>query len=143
MTRRGSKTQQKASRNKVGPRWPIGKQEDRPGMQLIIGADNDTQIWALKKVRSVHAIVENTVKSLAELEIIKFIRITANAIQASSELGGNKLKVPVTMPFHPTATGVHLVYDFELKSMEFYEMNSPTRGSRPWPTPGARCRPRG
>lgn len=88
----------------------------------------NTKIWALKKIKKTQPIVENTVKSLAELDIIKFIKITGNSIQASSELGGNKLKVPVAKAFHPTATGVHLIYDFELKNMEFYEINSPKKG---------------
>ncbi|OPL09772.1 MAG: hypothetical protein AVO34_04980 [Firmicutes bacterium ML8_F2] len=96
--------------------------------QLIKDVNDDTQIWALKKVKTIHPIVESTVKNLAGLEIIKFIRITGNSIQASSELSGNKLKVPATKPFHPTAAGVHLIYDFEFKTMEFYELNSPAKG---------------
>ena len=88
----------------------------------------NTKIWALKKIKKIHPIVENTVKSLAELDIIKFIKITGSSIQASSELGGNKLKVPVAKAFHHTATVVHLIYDFELKEMEFYEINSPKKG---------------
>jgi len=96
--------------------------------QLIKNVNDDTQIWALKKVKTIHSIVENTVKNLAGLDIIKFIRITSNSIQASSELGGNKLKVPIAKPFHPTAVGVHLIYDFEFKIMEFYEINSATKG---------------
>ncbi len=96
--------------------------------QLIKDVNDDTQIWALKKVKTIHPIVENTVKNLAGLDIIKFIRITSNSIQASSELGGNKLKIPVAKTFHPTATGVHLTYDFEFKTMEFYEINSAIKG---------------
>jgi hypothetical protein len=38
----------------------------------------NTKIWALKKVKAIHPIVKNTVKSLAILDIIKFIRITGN-----------------------------------------------------------------
>ncbi|MDO9535516.1 MAG: hypothetical protein Q7J85_09360 [Bacillota bacterium] len=99
-----------------------------PENSIINGVDKNTKIWALKKVKTIQPIVENTVKSLAELDIIKYIRITGDSIQASSELGGNKLKVPITKSFHPTVVGIQLIYDYEFKVMQIMEINSAIKG---------------
>ncbi|MDO9579194.1 MAG: hypothetical protein Q7J06_01290 [Bacteroidales bacterium] len=89
---------------------------------------NDTTIWKLKKVKAIDPIIDDAVKSLAELEIIKYVRVTDNSIQASNELAGNKRKLPVTEPFHPSAVGIYLVYDFEYKVVQIMEINSAVRG---------------
>lgn len=36
--------------------------------------------------------------------------------------------MPLTKPFHPTAIGIHLIYDYQFKTLEFYEINSPIKG---------------
>ncbi len=91
-------------------------------------SDNDTTIWKLKKVKAIDPIIDDAVKSLAELEIIKYVRVTDNSIQASNELAGNKRKIPETKPFHPTAVGIYLVYDFEYKVVQIMEINSAIKG---------------
>ena len=90
--------------------------------------DKNIRIWTLKKIKTINSMIKNIVKEIAKIEAIKFIRITEDAIQSSNELEGNKIKIPVTKPFHPTAIGVHLIFDFKLKTMEFYEMNSAQKG---------------
>ncbi len=90
--------------------------------------NNGTTIWKLKKVKALDPIINDAVKSLAELEIIKYVRVTDNSIQASSELAGNKRKLPETKPFHPSAVGIYLVYDFEYKINQIMEINSAVRG---------------
>ncbi len=89
---------------------------------------NDTTIWKLKKVKAIDPIIDDAVKSLAKLEIIKYVRVTDNSIQASNEFAGNKRKLPVTEPFHPTAVGIYLLYGFEYKVMQIMEINSAVRG---------------
>ncbi len=89
---------------------------------------NDTTIWKLKKVKAIDPIIDDAVNSLAELEIIKYVRVTDNSIQASNELAGNKRKLPVTEPFHPTAVGIYLLYDFEYKVVQIMEINSAIKG---------------
>lgn len=81
-----------------------------------------------KRIKTVHPIIESTVRSLANLEIIKYIKFTEDSIQASNEIGGKKTKIPITKAFHPTAVGVHIIYDFEYNYMEFFEMNSARKG---------------
>ncbi len=99
---------------------------DLPNSKL--NNDKDVTVWTLKKVKTIPSLAENTAKSLAALEAIKFIRITEDSIQASSELAGNKRKIPETKPFHPTAVGIYLLYDFEYKVMQIMEINSAIKG---------------
>jgi len=98
---------------------------DHPNSKLN---DKDTTIWALKKVKTIHPIIDDATKNLAELSIIQYIRIADNEIQASSELTGNKRKIPATKAFHPSAVGIHLAYDFEYKVMQIMEINSAIKG---------------
>ena len=95
---------------------------------ITAGAEKGKKIWALKKVKTIPIIIEKIVIELSKLDTIKFIRITADSIQASSELSGNKVKIPTTKSFHPTATGIYLVFDFAYKMMQFYEINSTIKG---------------
>lgn len=89
---------------------------------------SNATVWALKKVKVVAPIIESTVRELARLEPIRFIKLTGDAILASNEVEGRKIKDPVTKPFHSTAIGVHLVFDFQFKTLEFCEMNSASKG---------------
>jgi hypothetical protein len=36
--------------------------------------------------------------------------------------------IPITKPYHPTAIGIHLIYDCQFKTLEFFEINSPIKG---------------
>ncbi len=89
---------------------------------------SDTHIHVLKKTKKIPPIMNETVESLAELEIIKNIYITESTIRASNMLEGNKRKLPVATPYHPTAVGVHVHYDFSAKTIEFVELNSAEKG---------------
>ena len=89
---------------------------------------SDTHIQVLKKIKKIPPIMHETVKNLAELEVIKNIHVTESAIKASNILEGNKRKLPVATPYHPTAVGVHVHYDFSAKTIEFVELNSAEKG---------------
>ncbi len=82
----------------------------------------------VKKVKEINPLIEETVKNLAGLDVIKYIRIADNEIQASSELAAAKRKLPVTKASHPSAVGIHLAYDFEYKVMQIIEINSAIKG---------------
>jgi len=86
------------------------------------------KIWVLKKVKTIQPIMELSVCDLAKITPIKFIKLTEDEIIASSEVGGTIIKNPITKPFHPTAIGIHLIYDFQLKTLEFFELNSAVKG---------------
>ncbi len=95
---------------------------------ITAGAEKGKKIWTLKRVKSIPTIIEKIVIELSKLDAIKYIKITEDSIQASSELSGNKGKIPNTRSFHLTATGIYLVFDFEYKMMQFYEINSTIKG---------------
>ncbi|MBF0554069.1 MAG: hypothetical protein HQK96_05850 [Nitrospirae bacterium] len=80
-------------------------------------------VWNLLKVKAIEPIRE-------KLTPIQFIKITNDSIIASSEIKveGNNSKYPITKPFHQTAVGIHLIYDHELKALQFYELNSAIQG---------------
>lgn len=86
------------------------------------------EIWALKKIKTVDPIVMNCVRELSKLEPLKFIKITVDGILASNITEGDMGRKPIAKPFHPAAIGVHLIYDFQYKTMEFYEINSASKG---------------
>jgi len=80
-------------------------------------------------VKKNHPVVEKLVYSLAELDFINFIRITPEDLQASSELTLGRVKIPITKPDHPTASGVHLIIHESFKDIQFYEITSAEKGN--------------
>jgi len=86
------------------------------------------RVWALKKMKAVHPIIECSARELGKLEPIRFIKLKEDEIIASNEVEGIKIKNPVAKPFHPTAIGVHLIYDFKSKTLEFSQLNSAIKG---------------
>lgn len=80
------------------------------------------------KVKEIHTVMECLAQSLADLDFIHFIRIDPEDIKASSELTQGRVKIPVTKPDHPTATGVHLIFDEAFQNVQFYEITSAVKG---------------
>jgi len=89
---------------------------------------NNTTIWITKTVINVHPVVESIANNLAEIDIIKYIKITPTLLQASSETTAGRNKIPVTKPEHPTAVGVSLITDVDRGEIQFYEMTSAVKG---------------
>jgi hypothetical protein len=87
-----------------------------------------SKIRYVKKISSVHLIVENIVLNLAEIDIIQYITISENYIKASSEVTTGRSKIPITKIDHPTAVGVSLLLELDHKIIQFYEINSPIKG---------------
>ncbi|EKD85869.1 MAG: hypothetical protein ACD_37C00591G0004 [uncultured bacterium] len=86
------------------------------------------QVWALQKIKDIDPVVEHCVRDLSKLDPLKYIKITSNGVIASNQIEGKRDKVPVTKPFHPTAIGIRLIFDFQFKTLEFFEINSATKG---------------
>lgn len=89
---------------------------------------NNTIIRTANRVKSVHPVVEVIANNLTELDAIRFIRISQDLLQASSETSGGKQKNPVARPGHPTAIGVALILDTDRKEILFFEMTSAKKG---------------
>ena len=86
------------------------------------------EIMISKKIRDLHPVVEHIVNNLAAIEPIRFIRISPDFIQASSEATQGRVKNPITKPGHPSAIGLSLIVDYAYQDIHFFEMNSPIRG---------------
>lgn len=87
-----------------------------------------SKIRYVKKIKSVHPVVENIARNLAKIDIIKYITISKDYIKASNEITIGRNKIPITEIDHPTAVGVSLILELDYKVIQFYEMNSPVKG---------------
>jgi hypothetical protein len=87
------------------------------------------QIWVVTKVKDLPQEIVQIATNLASLDFIRYIRICDESITASSENYPNRPKVPVTRMHHPTAIGIELLYSKRYKTIDFSEINSPTRGN--------------
>ena len=87
-----------------------------------------SKIRVIKKLKSIHPVVEHIARNLAEIDIIQYITISDDYIKASSEITTGRTKIPITKVDHPTAVGVSLIFELDYKVIQFYEMNSPVKG---------------
>lgn len=85
-------------------------------------------IFVSPKIKKVHPVIEQIAKNLSEIDLIRFIRIKPDFIQASNEVTEGHVKTPITKPDHPTAVGVSLIIDFAYHNVQFYEMTSAVKG---------------
>ena len=90
--------------------------------------ETKVKITLQKNVKEIHPVVKDIVNNLAELEFIRFIRVSPEYLQASNEITEGRIKIPITKPDHPTAIGVHLIIDFDHKDIQFYEITSAIKG---------------
>jgi len=90
---------------------------------------NGKQVWVINRVKELPVEIVTMAKNLAELEFLKFIRITDESLSASSENYPNRPKVPITHMNHDTAIGIQILYSPEYKSIDFFDINSPVKGN--------------
>jgi hypothetical protein len=88
-----------------------------------------TQIWVINKIKELPIEVIQFALNLADLEFIKYVRIDAESLAASSENHPKRPQVPFVQMNHPTATCIEVLYSPEYKTVDFYEINSPTKGN--------------
>ena len=83
----------------------------------------DKSIFVATSVKSIHPVVDKIVVNLCEIDLIQYVRVSQDYLQASNEIKvKGRIKVPVTILGHPTAVGVYLVLDFPFNSVQFYEI---------------------
>lgn len=86
-------------------------------------------IFVSTKVKTIHPVVDAIVKSLCEIDLIQYVRISQEDIQASNEIKIiGRTKTPVSTPDHPSAVGVHLILNFNLDVIQFFEITSAVKG---------------
>ena len=91
-------------------------------------AEGKAKITVSRKIKKLHPVVRNIANNLAAIEPIRFIKISPDFLQASSEVTKSRIKTPITKPGHPTAIGVSLILDLDYKNIQFFEMNSAQKG---------------
>ena len=87
------------------------------------------KIWAISKVEKLNEDIIELAIRLASLDFINYVKITNEAIIASSDRKETGSKNPITTMNHPTAVGIEILYDCNQKYLSFYEINSPIKGN--------------
>jgi len=86
-------------------------------------------ILVATKVKTIHPVVDAIVKGLCEIDLIQYVRISQEDIQASNEIKIiGRTKTPVSTPDHPSAVGVQLILDFDPDGIQFFEITSAVKG---------------
>ena len=79
------------------------------------------------RAQPLHPVVKEIAENLAEIDLIRFVRVTRGFLQASSEASGARMR-PVTKLGHPTAVGVSLILEEDREEIQFYEITSGVKG---------------
>jgi len=85
------------------------------------------EIVVSRSAQPLHPVVRRIAENLAELDVIRTVKVTPGALEASSETKGVR-KQPVATPGHPTAIGVSLILDVGRGEIQFYEITSAVKG---------------
>lgn len=92
------------------------------------GLEGRARILVTRAVKIIHPAVDAVASNLAEIDRILIVRISPGLLRASSETTGGIVENPVTTPGHPTAIGISLILDLDLRELQFYEITSAARG---------------
>ena len=90
-------------------------------------AEGNAQVAISKRAQPLHPVVREIAANLAEIDVIRFVRVTPGFLQASSETNGARMR-PVTNPGHPTAIGVSMIVEEDREEIQFYEITSAIKG---------------
>jgi hypothetical protein len=86
-------------------------------------------IFVAGKVKTIYPVVDRIVRRLLKIDLIQYVRISQNDIQASNEITiKGRTKTPISTPGHPTAIGVHLILEIDYNAIQFFEMTSAVKG---------------
>ena len=92
-------------------------------------AANGKTIFVATKVKTIHSVVDAIVKNLCEIDLIQYVRISQEDIQASNEIKiKGRIKIPISTTGHPSTVGVHLILDFAPNTIQFFEITSVVKG---------------
>jgi len=90
---------------------------------------NGKTIFVATKVKTIHPVVDAIVKNLCKIDLIQYVRISQEDIQASNEIEiKGRIKIPISTTGHPSAVGVHLIMDFAPNTIQFFEITSAAKG---------------
>lgn len=97
--------------------------------EFLTYSENGKQVWVITKVKELPKEIVTMAKNLADLNFIKYVRISDESLSASSENYPNRPKVPITHMNHDTAIGIQILYSTDYKSIDFFDINSPVKGN--------------
>ena len=90
---------------------------------------NGKTIFVATKVKTIHPVVDAIVKNLCEIDLIQYVRISQEDIQASNEIKiKGRIKIPISTTGHPSTVVVHLILDFTTDTIQFFEITSAVKG---------------
>jgi len=86
-------------------------------------------IFVATNVKSIHPVVDSIVKNLCEIDLIQYVRISQEDIQASNEIKiKGRIKIPISTTGYPAAVGVHLILNFAPNMIQFFKITSAVKG---------------
>jgi hypothetical protein len=88
---------------------------------------NGKTIILSKEIKTVPPLIDRIVRNLAQIDIIRYIKVRPDFLAASNEIKGGS-RDPVAEPHHPTATGVSMILDFQHQFLQFYEITAARKG---------------
>jgi hypothetical protein len=89
----------------------------------------EKNIFVATNVRSIQPVVDQMVRNLLEIDLIRYVRVSKDDIQASSDVKfRGRTKIPISNHGHPTAVGVHVIIGIHPKEVHFYEITSAVKG---------------
>lgn len=97
--------------------------------EFLTYSKNGKQVWVITKVKELPKEIVTMAKNLADLNFIKYVRISDESLSASSENYPNRPKVPITHMNHDTAIGIQILYSTDYKTIDFFDINSPVKGN--------------
>jgi len=70
----------------------------------------EKSIFVATKVKSIHPGVDVIVKNLYEIDLIQYVRVSQEDVQASNEIKiKGRMKIPVSTTDYPSVVGVQVV----------------------------------
>jgi hypothetical protein len=89
----------------------------------------DKSIFVATNVKAIHPVVDQMVRNLLEIDLIQYVRVSKDDLQASSDVKvKGRTKVPISTHGHPTAVGVHVILNILPNEVHFFEITSAVKG---------------
>ena len=90
---------------------------------------NGKTISVATKVKTIYPAVDAIVNNLCKIDLIQYVRISQEDIQASNEIKiKGRIKMLVSTTGHLSAVGIHLILDFAPNTIQFHEITSAVKG---------------
>jgi hypothetical protein len=94
-----------------------------------VQAGKGKSIFVATNVKIIHPIADRIVTNLCKIDLINYVRVAKEDIYASNEIKIiGRTKTPISSSDHPSAVGVHLILDFNLDGIQFFEITSAVKG---------------